>query len=227
MINLIYYNIINYIRIFIILNQVNQSKKDLINSLKTEFNNFKIIKAFQKDPRELYISKEYRHLAYEDTALPIEYNQTISQPYILAKMLYKLDLSTNDKVLEIGTGSGYLFAILSELVTNLTSTEIIKPLINKTKKRLNLLGYKTENIHLANNQLGWPKSGPFDRIIVSAAANKIPAELLKQLSYNGHLIIPVGSSKNQELLKITKTSTGLAVESLNSCKFVPLISPKL
>ena len=227
MINLIYYNIINYIRIFIILNQVNQSKKDLINSLKTEFNNFKIIKAFQKVPRELFISKEYRHLAYEDTALPIEYNQTISQPYILAKMLYKLDLSTNDKVLEIGTGSGYLFAILSEPVTNLTSTEIIKPLINKTKKRLNLLGYKTENIHLANNQLGWPKSWPFDRIIVSAAANKIPAELLKQLSYNGHLIIPVGSSKNQELLKITKTSTGLAVESLNSCKFVPLISPKL
>ena len=113
MINLIYYNIINYIRIFIILNQVNQSKKDLINSLKTEFNNFKIIKAFQKVPRELFISKEYRHLAYEDTALPIEYNQTISQPYILAKMLYKLDLSTNDKVLEIGTGSGYLFAILS------------------------------------------------------------------------------------------------------------------
>ena len=90
-----------------------------------------------------------------------------------------------------------------------------------------MLGYKTENIHLASNQLGWPKSGPFDRIIVSAAANKIPAELLKQLSYNGHLIIPVGSSKNQELLKITKTSTGLAVESLNSCKFVPLISPKL
>ncbi|MFL2764247.1 MAG: protein-L-isoaspartate(D-aspartate) O-methyltransferase [Dehalococcoidia bacterium] len=206
---------------------MNQSKKDLINSLKTEFNNFKIINAFQKVPRELFISKEYRHLAYEDTALPIEYNQTISQPYILAKMLYKLDLSTNDKVLEIGTGSGYLFAILSELVTNLTSTEIIKPLINKTKKRLNLLGYKTGNIHLSNNQLGWPKSAPFDRIIVSAAANKIPDELLKQLSYNGHLIIPIGSSKIQELLKITKTTTGLAIESLNSCKFVPLISPKL
>ena len=209
------------------LYKVNQSKKDLIHNLKTEFNNSRVIKAFEKIPRELFINKEYRHLAYEDIALPIDYNQTISQPYILTQMLCELDLSINDNVLEIGTGSGYLFAILSELVTNLTSTEIIEPLIKKTKNRLNSLGYKTNRIYLTNKQLGWPQNGPFDRIIVSAAANKIPDELLKQLAYNGHLIIPVGSAKSQELLKITKTSTGLAVESLNPCKFVPLILTKL
>ncbi|MBN17946.1 MAG: protein-L-isoaspartate O-methyltransferase [Chloroflexi bacterium] len=207
--------------------ELQKSKTSLINKLKSQSNNNKIIKAFEKIPRELFIPDEYQHLAYEDTALPIEYNQTISQPSIIAKMINELDLSINDNVLEIGTGSGYLFAILSELVNNLTSTEIIEPLIKKTKIRLNSLGYNTNNIHLTNKALGCLKNSPFDRIIVSAAAKKIPDQLLKQLSNNGNLIIPIGSEQKQELLKITKTLKGLVTESLDSCKFVPLIFNKL
>jgi len=178
----------------------------------------------ERVPRELFVPSESYNLAYEDIPLSIGYGQTISQPFIVAIMTQALSLQGNEKVLEIGTGSGYQTAILAELCRWVVSVERIPELANAAKRLLDRLGYRNIEIHLAGETLGWPDGAPYDAIIVTAAAPRVPDVLLEQLSTKGRMVIPVGSRWEQDLLKVTKKEKKVVIENLGGCRFVPLIS---
>jgi len=183
--------------------------------------NKKVLDALRKVPRHIFVDKIYKDSAYEDRPLPIGYGQTISQPYIVALMTESLDLSGNEKVLEIGTGSGYQVAVLAEVSKEVYTVEIIAPLYKKNKKLLD----KYKNIKISNHDgyIGWKKYAPYDRIIVTAAPDYIPRPLIEQLKDGGIMIIPVGpSSWNQALYKIIKHGNKLKKINLCSVAFVPL-----
>ncbi len=181
----------------------------------------KVLDALRKVPRHIFVEESYKDSAYEDRPLPIGYGQTISQPYIVALMTESLDLSGDEKVLEIGTGSGYQVAVLAEISKEVYTVEIIAPLYKKNKK---LLG-KYKNIKISNHDgyIGWKKYAPYDRIIVTAAPDYIPQPLVEQLKDGGTMVIPVGpSSWNQVLYKIIKHGSRLKKINLCSVAFVPL-----
>ena len=166
--------------------------------------------------------------AYDDNPLPIGYGQTISQPYIVALMTQSLGLKENDKVLEIGTGSGYQAAVLAELVKEVYTIEIIKELANSAENRLNNLNYKNVRVKNADGYFGWEEQAPFDAIIITAAANHIPPPLLKQLKDKGKLIIPLGSTLSfQTLTIVTKKGDELETEFITGVRFVPLTGQAL
>ena len=185
-------------------------------------NNPRILDAFLRVPRHLFIKEELRDLSYNDYPLDIGHNQTISQPYIVAYMLDKLHIKKTDKVLEIGTGSGYQTALLAELANEVYTLEIIESLQAKAKDILSQLGY--ENIVYSNNNGydGWVEHAPYDKIIVSAAPDELPINLVNQLIAGGIMIVPVGHRYSQTLYLVTKSMNHYSLEKLDLVRFVPM-----
>lgn len=188
--------------------------------------NEKVIEAMKKVPRHLFVPEEYRHLAYNDGPLPIGYDQTISQPYIVAYMTEVLDLKGNEKVLEIGTGSGYQAAILGEICKEVYTIEIVEELANRAKKILEDLGYKNIFIKIGDGYKGWPEKAPFDAIIVTCSPTNIPKPLIEQLAENGRMIIPVGEWYNQQLVLLRKKNGKMVRENLIPVRFVPMVNER-
>ncbi len=199
------------------------ARAELIEHLSTEIRDERVLAAMRCVPRERFVPPESRHSAYEDRPLPIGCEQTISQPFIIALMTEALELTGREKVLEVGTGSGYQAAILAQLARLVITTERIKPLAEAAKKTLDSLGYTNIEVHLAEETLGWQKAAPYDAIMVTAAAPRVPADLLAQLVIGGRLVIPVGSRYMQELYKITRGRKRPVTENLGGCRFVSLI----
>jgi protein-L-isoaspartate(D-aspartate) O-methyltransferase len=199
------------------------ARAKLIDHLRTEIRDERVLAAMARVPREHFVPQEYLSLAYVDGALPIGYAQTISQPLIAALMTQALELTGDEKVLEVGTGSGYQSAILAELVRLVITVERLPPLAESAKRVLDSLGYKNIIIHLTMETLGWPPEAPYDAIITTAAAPEVPPDLLAQLAIGGRMVIPVGSHYTQDLYKITRQKTKNKVENLGCCRFVPLI----
>ena len=199
------------------------ARAKLIEHLGSEITDKRVLAAMSRIPREEFVPREYRHQAYEDRPLPIGWEQTISQPYIIALMTGALELNGSEKVLELGTGSGYQAAILAELAGRVITVERVSPLAESARKVLDSLGYTNIEIHLAGETLGWKQSAPYDAIMVTAGAPGIPDDLLSQLAIGGRMIIPVGSRYIQELCKVTKRQVKNQVEKLCGCRFVALI----
>jgi len=182
-----------------------------------------VLDAFHKVYRHFFVSKGLQDEAYEDYPLDIGFGQTISQPYIVALTIQSAKIKANDKVLEIGTGSGYQTAILAEIAKEVYTIEIIKTLSDTAEKTLKDLGYENIRFLNGNGYLGWLENAPYDKIIVSAAAKYLPSALVEQLVGGGHLIIPLDIGGWQELLCLTKEEFALKREKLCDCRFVPLI----
>lgn len=195
----------------------------LVEHLSNEIRDKKVLAAISKIPRELFVLPEQQHLAYEDKPLPIGLEQTISQPFIIAIMTEALELTGKERVLEVGTGSGYQAAILAELAQHIDTTERLPALAEKAKKVLDSLGYTNIEVHLAEETLGWQRGAPYDAIMVTAAAPRVPVDLIAQLAINGRMVIPVGSRYVQELCKITRSQKGERTQNLGGCRFVSLI----
>jgi protein-L-isoaspartate(D-aspartate) O-methyltransferase len=202
------------------------NNKDLIRKLKIEgISDKNILHAIEKVPRELFVAQEFIDRAYENIPLPIDCSQTISQPYVVAYMISCLKLKKTDKILEIGTGTGYQTAILSYLCKEVCTIEIYNKLLNQAKKRILKLNLKNINFTLGNGVEGWDTKVLFDAIIVSAASEIIPDKLLKNLKNNGCLIMPKKKSLDiQKLLLIKKSNETYLEKELCSVKFVPLLN---
>jgi len=182
-----------------------------------------VIEAMGKIPRHLFVGKSLMNKAYADYPLPIGEGQTISQPYVVALMTEALHLTPTDKVLEIGTGSGYQAAVLAEIVNEVYSIEIRKALAERASKRLEALGYRNVRVKYADGYYGWKEHAPFDAIIITAAANHIPPPLLKQLNKGGRLILPLGSTLYYQTLTLVKKKDGdLDIEQMGPVSFVPM-----
>lgn len=181
-----------------------------------------VLKAIYDIPREKFISNALRKFAYDDNALPIECAQTISQPFTVAYMTQVLAIKPVDKILEIGTGSGYQAAVLCKLGATVYSVERIEKLYENASVLLPELGFEV-NLKLDDGTLGWEENAPFDKIIVTAGAPDVPHHLVEQLNIGGKLVIPVGDQQTQRLLEITRTETGIEKKFYDYFKFVPLI----
>ncbi|MFH1382469.1 MAG: protein-L-isoaspartate(D-aspartate) O-methyltransferase [Chloroflexota bacterium] len=199
------------------------ARAGLIKYLSAEIRDERVLAAMARIPRERFVPVEEQSFAYEDRPLPIGFGQTISQPYIVALMTRELELKGIEKVLEVGTGSGYQTAILAELARSVITVERVPSFVEQAQKTLDGLGYTNIRVRLAGETLGWPDEAPYDAIIITAAAPKVPAELLAQLAIGGRLVIPVGSRYLQNLYKITKQETKNVVQNLGGCRFVSLI----
>jgi len=199
------------------------ARAELIEHLSTEIKDKRVLEAMRSIPRELFVPVESRQSAYEDRPLPIGYGQTISQPFIIALMTEALELKGDEKVLEVGTGSGYQAAILAKLARHVVTTERVLALAEAAKKVLDSLGFTNIEVRLAEETLGWQKGAPYDAVMVTAGAPRVPPDLLAQLAISGRLVIPVGSRYIQELCKITKGRKKNVVENLGGCRFVSLI----
>ncbi|MGY5538766.1 protein-L-isoaspartate(D-aspartate) O-methyltransferase [Vibrio brasiliensis] len=186
----------------------------------------KVLDAIYRLPREQFVSQAMMHQAYDNNALPIGQGQTISQPYIVAKMTEMLELSRDSRVLEIGTGSGYQTAVLAQLVDHVYSIERIKALQWEAKRRLKQLDIYNVSTKHGDGWQGWPAKGPFDAIIVTAAAESVPSALLEQLNNKGIMVIPVGTEE-QQLLKITRQDDQFSSELIEMVRFVPLVAGDL
>jgi protein-L-isoaspartate(D-aspartate) O-methyltransferase len=201
-----------------------KARAKLIEHLSSEIEDRRVLEVMARIPREEFVPSEVRHQAYEDRPLPIGCEQTISQPYIIALMTQALELNGSEKVLELGTGSGYQTAILAELARRVVSVERVPELAESARQVLTALGLKNIEIHLAGETLGWPPDAPYDAIMVTAAAPGIPEDLLNQLDIGGRMIIPTGSRYLQELYKVTRRREGKnTVQNLGGCRFVSLI----
>lgn len=185
--------------------------------------NPKVIAAMKKVPRHLFVEEALHGQAYGDRPLPIGEKQTISQPYMVALMTEALELKGREKVLEIGAGSGYQTAILAEMALHVFSIERIRSLTIHARKLLYELGYLNVEIKLSDGTYGWAEESPFDAILVTAGAPHLPQLLIDQLVVGGRLVIPVGDSYVQDLIRIVKTQDGITKEDLGGCRFVKLI----
>jgi protein-L-isoaspartate(D-aspartate) O-methyltransferase len=184
-----------------------------------------VLEAMLKVPRHLFVPEDEREWAYEDHPLSIGNEQTISQPYIVAFMTELLRAKATDKVLEIGTGSGYQAAVLANIVQEVYTIEIIGELADSAEKRLQEMGYQNVFVRHGDGYEGWPEKAPFDGIIVTAAPKEIPVALVAQLKTGGRMILPVGSFY-QELYVVTKTSEGFTKENVLPVRFVPMIKDR-
>jgi protein-L-isoaspartate(D-aspartate) O-methyltransferase len=184
----------------------------------------RVLEAFRKVERHKFVLPRYIAMAYRDSPLPIEEGQTISQPYIVAYMTEALNLEKDDKVLEIGTGSGYQAAILAQIVDSVFTIEIFESLGKKAKQLFNQLGYNNIYTKIGDGYKGWPKHAPFDAIIVTAAPSNIPKPLKEQLAEGGRMIIPVGGDDVQELVLLKKRKGKIKQQSVLPVRFVPMIS---
>ncbi len=188
----------------------------------------KVLEAMANVPRDRFVPEELRDHAWDNGPLPIGHGQTISQPFIVALMTDLLDIEPDHRILEIGTGSGYQTAILAELAGEVYTVEVVPPLGKQAKRLLDELGYRNIRYRAADGHLGWPEHAPYDGIIVTAAASKVPDELLDQLAPGGHLVIPVGPPwSTQQLMRITRREDGsLERESILPVAFVPLVEDR-
>ena len=183
-----------------------------------------VLRAMDEVPREHFVASDYTDSAYADSALPIECGQTISQPYVVAYMTEQLDVEPQHHVLEVGTGSGYQAAVLSRLARDVVSVERYRTLADSARERLRTLGYANVAIIAGDGFAGVPAQAPFDRIIVTAAAQEVPDALVAQLAEGGKMILPLGPRDGtQHLVKLTKTAGGLARQNLIAVRFVPLL----
>lgn len=188
----------------------------------------RVLAAMANVPREAFVDEAFAHQAWENMALPIGFGQTISQPYIVARMTEQLLMGSPNSVLEIGTGSGYQTAVLAQLVNHVYTVERIKTLQYQAKRRLQRLDLHNVSTRHGDGWAGWPTKAPFDAIIVTAAAPVVPEALVQQLKVGGRLIIPVGESRSeQQLLLIEKGSTRVHTERLEAVRFVPLVHGEL
>ncbi|MCF6150475.1 MAG: protein-L-isoaspartate(D-aspartate) O-methyltransferase [Candidatus Kuenenia sp.] len=183
----------------------------------------RVLKAMSEIPRHRFVPDNYQHVAYEDSPLPIGEGQTISQPYMVAIMTQCLELKGEEKVSEIGTGSGYQAAILSVLAAQVYSIERHEMLAINARRLLKDLGYNNVEIIVGDGSIGLPDHSPFQGIIVTACAPKIPQNFIDQLAIGGRLVIPVGSPFGQTLFRVVKTETGTETKGILECAFVPLI----
>ena len=181
----------------------------------------KVLSAIEKIPRDIFIPENFRNQAYENIALPIGYDQTISQPYIVALMTQSLELEKKHKVLELGTGSGYQSSILSLLVRRVYTIERIKLLLNKAEEKFKLLKLTNIVTKFADGNLGWKEQIPFDRIIFTAATKEIPSNFFNQISNNGIVVAPIIEHSTQILKKYTKKNKEIIIEKLSEVLFVP------
>lgn len=188
-------------------------------------NNERVLQAMAKVKRHLFVPVSLRDDAYRDTPLPIGHGQTISQPYIVAYMTEVLDLRETDRVLEIGTGSGYQAAVLAEIVSEVYTIELLEELANSAAHRLHELGYKNITVKCGDGYKGWTRFAPFDAIIVTAAPPEIPRALIDQLRIGGKMVVPVGVFF-QELYLIEKTKDGMEKRQLIPVRFVPMVQPR-
>ncbi len=182
----------------------------------------RVIKALREVKRHQFVPEQHRHLSYEDHPLAIGLGQTISQPYIVALMTENLDLNGEEKVLEVGTGSGYQAAILAELSKEVYTIEIKEDLANRSRQILQDLGYQNVHVRHGDGFLGWPEQAPFDAIIVTCAPEKIPEPLLAQLKEGGRLIIPVGDTY-QQLKLVIKQDNKIQIRDIIPVRFVPML----
>lgn len=182
----------------------------------------RVLAAMSKLPREEFVPQNMRTQSYADNALPIGHDQTISQPFIVAYMTEQLRLQPTDRVLEIGTGSGYQAAILAELAKDVYTIEIIEPLAKDASARLARLVYKNAHVKVGDGYRGWPEVAPFDAIIVTCAPDKVPQPLTEQLKEGGRMIIPVGSGLDQQLFLLEKKEGQMAERAILPVRFVPM-----
>ena len=181
----------------------------------------KVLSAMSKIDRALFVPSQEKHRAFSDHPIPIGHGQTVSQPYVVAAMTEALQLKSTDRVLEIGTGSGYQTAVLAEIAGEVWTIEIIEPLALAAKSLLEGLGYTRLHCRVGDGGAGWPEAAPFDKIIVTAAPGRIPESLTDQLTSNGLMVIPVGSD-NQELLRVRRMGASFEKERLFAVRFVPM-----
>ena len=188
--------------------------------------NMQVLDVIRSTPRHIFLDEALSHRAYEDVALPIGYGQTISQPYVVAKMTEIVSASRRLRsVLEIGTGCGYQTAVISRIAEKVYTIERIKPLLDRAKKNLKLLGIRNVEFKHDDGSLGWEERAPFDAIITTAAPQMVPSELYQQLSpEEGSLVIPVGVDNQQDLQHIVKSGQSIRTENLGSVRFVPLLT---
>jgi len=185
--------------------------------------NERVLAAMRKVPRHEFLPEALRGMAYNDSALPLGEGQTMSQPYMVALMSELLDLKGTERVLEIGTGSGYQAAVLAELCEKVYTVERVKTLADKARVVLDRLGYRSVAIKVYDGTYGWSDMAPFDAIMVTAGAPEVPAPLVDQLKVGGTMVIPVGDRYGQQLLRVRKTAEGTVIEKSIACVFVPLI----
>jgi protein-L-isoaspartate(D-aspartate) O-methyltransferase len=183
----------------------------------------RVLAAMAKVPREEFVAENLRDKSYSDSALPIGHDQTISQPFIVAFMTEQLRLQPGDRVLEVGTGSGYHAAVLAELVKDVYTIEIVEPLAKDASARLTRLGYSNAHVKVGDGYQGWPELAPFDAIIVTCAPDKVPQPLAQQLKENGRMIVPVGNGMDQQLYLLEKKDGQLAQTAILPVRFVPMI----
>jgi protein-L-isoaspartate(D-aspartate) O-methyltransferase len=184
-----------------------------------------LLAAMREVPREAFVGEKYEEYAYDDGPLPLLEGQTISQPYVVALMIDSLKLKPGDRVLEIGTGSGYAAAVLSKIVTEVYTVERIKELVRFARQNLAALGYENVHVLQGDGTLGWPDHAPYNGIVVSAGGPQVPVTLKEQLAVGGHLVIPIGKEQRaQQLVRVTRLSEEKYTESkLGHVRFVPLI----
>ena len=200
-------------------------RKALFSSLRRKIRSVPVVRAMERVPREEFVSVWERPRAYRDEPLSIGEGQTISQPYIVALITEALRLQPTDRVLELGAGSGYQAAVLAELVTdgNVVTVELVPSLAQQARETLAGLGYRNIVVEEYTGSLGCPRLGPYDAIVVSAAAPTLSPTLLSQLALGGRLVVPVGSRDQQELVCALRTGEGISLRMLGPCRFVPLI----
>ncbi|MBT98060.1 MAG: protein-L-isoaspartate O-methyltransferase [Dehalococcoidia bacterium] len=200
-------------------------RKELFSSLRRKIKSISVVRAMERVPREAFVPENERSKSYLNMPLPIGEGQTISQPYIVALITEALHLQPGDRVLEVGGGSGYQAAILAEMVPkgSVVTVELIRSLAQRSRETLDELGYKNIIVEDATEELGCAWRGPYDAIVVSAAAPSLIPSLVDQLAVGGRMVVPVGSLDRQELIGVLRTSEGVSIKTLGSCRFVPLI----
>ena len=202
------------------------ARASLVRILSKEVHDERALEAIGRVPRERFVPEPLRQHAYENRPLPIGNGQTISQPLMVALMIQALQLQGDEKLLEVGTGSGYQAALLSHLAREVVTVERVPELADSARRRLAGLGYANVRVHVAGEALGWPSDGPYDAISVTAGAPAVPRSLVDQLAMGGRMVVPVGGRRVQQLILAAKSDRGVTVERLGECRFVPLIAAK-
>lgn len=197
----------------------------LVREVARSVSDRRVLEAIGSVPRELFVATEYVEEAYADIPLPIGLGQTISQPSMVAIMLEALELDGTEHVLEVGAGSGYQAALLSRLCRSVVSTEVLPELVERARRSLASVGAENVEVVLTTEGLGAPDRGPYDAIVVAAAAPRIPTALVDQLEVGGRMAIPVGPPEGQDLMIVRRTDDGFTVDRRGGCRFVPLVGP--
>jgi len=202
-----------------------RTRDRLVQRLQEEgISNLQVLEAISRTPRHIFVDEALASRSYEDTALPIGHGQTISQPYVVARMTAALlESGSLDKVLEVGTGSGYQAAIIAPLAGQVYSVERIQPLLDQARERLTELQLRNVRLKHSDGSWGWPEFAPYDAIIATAAPEQVPEALLQQLAVGGRLVMPVGPQGVQELVLLTRTEEGIERQVLDKVSFVPML----